>query len=133
MESVLSKWNGVSMNDKEEVVGAEDHKRMSDHISELPDDILINILSSLTLRDAVKARSLSPRWRHLSAPISTLQFDLFTMFGIEYDENKGYFDTLPANFVNELKPRFLTSVDQFLQQYMAPKIGTLMVHFLSWQ
>ncbi|KAK9989869.1 hypothetical protein SO802_030108 [Lithocarpus litseifolius] len=102
---------------------------MSDRISELPDDILTDILSSLTLRDSVKARLLSPRWRHISAPISTLQFDLFTMFGIEYDENKGYFDTLPANFVNELKPRFLTAVDQFLQQYRAPKIGTLKVHF----
>ncbi|KAL4613818.1 hypothetical protein ACB092_07G008400 [Castanea dentata] len=91
---------------------------MSDRISELPNDILTNILSSLTLRDSVKARLLSPRWRHISAPISTLQFDLLTMFGIEYDENKDYFDTLPANFLIS-----------FCSKYRAPKIGALKVHF----
>lgn len=104
---------------------------MSDRISELPDDIILsNILSSLTLRDAVKARLLSLRWRYLSAPISTLQFDLFNMFGIEFVKKDDYLDKLQhKNIVREYKSRFLAAVDQFLQLYIAPKITTFKVHF----
>ncbi|KAF9594636.1 hypothetical protein IFM89_034258 [Coptis chinensis] len=61
--------------------------RGGDHISQMPEDILSFILSFLTMRDAVKTRVLSPSWRYLSSSTGNLYFDLFTLFGINYDGN----------------------------------------------
>ncbi|KAE7997110.1 hypothetical protein FH972_001772 [Carpinus fangiana] len=46
-----------------------------DCISELPDEILVSILSRLTLREAVVTSVLSRRWEYLWASIYTLDFD----------------------------------------------------------
>ncbi|KAI5561171.1 hypothetical protein BDE02_16G096700 [Populus trichocarpa] len=86
---------------------------MEDRISELSDDILSFILSFLTMRDAVKTRLLSHRWRYLSPPLSHLQFDVFTLFGTH----------------GESSSKFITAVDQVLLACRGPKIGTLKVRF----
>ncbi|KAF9615964.1 hypothetical protein IFM89_027370 [Coptis chinensis] len=62
-----------------------DNTVTKDHISELPADIISCILSLLTMKDAVKARVLSPRWRYLCTAPSNLHFDLLSIFGITYD------------------------------------------------
>lgn len=86
---------------------------MEDRISELSDDILSFILSFLTMRDAVKTRLLSHRWRYLSPPLSHLQFDVFTLFGTH----------------GESSSKFIAAVDQVLLACRGPKIGTLKVRF----
>ncbi|KAF9665141.1 hypothetical protein SADUNF_Sadunf16G0091200 [Salix dunnii] len=86
---------------------------MEDRISELPDDILSFALSFLTMRDAVKTRLLSRRWRYLSPPLSHLQFDAFTLFGTHGGRSS----------------EFTAAVDQVLLACRGPKIGTLKVRF----
>ncbi|KAL8540148.1 hypothetical protein ACS0TY_001655 [Phlomoides rotata] len=47
-------------------------QRTEDRISELPDDILISIISRLALHEAIATSILSTRWRHLYAYITRL-------------------------------------------------------------
>ncbi|KAJ9185094.1 hypothetical protein P3X46_004762, partial [Hevea brasiliensis] len=51
-----------------------------DHISQLPTDILCYVISKLSLRDAVRTRTLSHRWKCLSSSQSGLIFDKVNMF-----------------------------------------------------
>ncbi|KAL7190018.1 hypothetical protein ACSBR1_039628 [Camellia fascicularis] len=55
-----------------------------DRLTEMPDDILSFILSFLSIRDSVKARILSRRWRYICPFILNLDFDLHTVLGINY-------------------------------------------------
>ncbi|KAF7086911.1 hypothetical protein CFC21_090157 [Triticum aestivum] len=50
-----------------------------DWISILPDDILVKILSLLTVSDAAMTDSLSTRWRHLWKNVDCLILDLYTL------------------------------------------------------
>ncbi|KAG8379777.1 hypothetical protein BUALT_Bualt07G0124700 [Buddleja alternifolia] len=47
-----------------------------DRISPLPDDVLISIISRLTVQEATITRLLSKRWRHLCDYITRLDFDI---------------------------------------------------------
>ena len=59
-----------------------------DRISNLPDDILSYILSFLSMREAVKTRILSRKWRFLSSPSTDLHFDLLFVVGLSTEEYK---------------------------------------------
>ncbi|BBH06774.1 hypothetical protein Prudu_018510 [Prunus dulcis] len=48
---------------------------LADRISELPDEILVSILSLLSLKEAATTSILSKRWQHLWASTMTLNFD----------------------------------------------------------
>ncbi|XP_076951819.1 F-box/FBD/LRR-repeat protein At4g00160-like [Bidens hawaiensis] len=50
-------------------------QNMVDHISKMPDDVLVMILSRLIVEDAVVTGSLSTRWKHLWRKMSQLNFD----------------------------------------------------------
>ncbi|ESR56015.1 hypothetical protein CICLE_v10023462mg [Citrus x clementina] len=64
---------------------------MDDSISELPDEILINVLSRLTMKEAVLASVLSITWRYLWKFFSgCLDFDdPLTMADLKYDLGMG--------------------------------------------
>lgn len=46
-----------------------------DVVSQLPDDVLVSILSQLTLKEAARMSILSRRWRHVWKSITRLDFD----------------------------------------------------------
>ncbi|KAK6257938.1 hypothetical protein QUC31_001397 [Theobroma cacao] len=54
---------------------------MKDRISELPDEILVHILSFLSLRNAARSGILSRRWRHLWKSVPSLNFDFVNKLG----------------------------------------------------
>jgi hypothetical protein len=47
-----------------------------DRFPRLPDDILVNILDRLNVREAARTSVLARRWRHLSAVLSRLTIDV---------------------------------------------------------
>ncbi|KAF9594637.1 hypothetical protein IFM89_034259, partial [Coptis chinensis] len=100
--------------------------RGGDHISQMPEDILSFILSFLTMRDAVKTRVLSPRWRYLSSSTGNLYFDLCTLFGIGYDWN---YLSKNSDSLWEGKDRFINTVDQIMQLYRSPKLYSFKVSY----
>ncbi|KAK9266884.1 hypothetical protein L1049_027143 [Liquidambar formosana] len=100
-----------TLNENQENSVEGNNNKTNDHISELPEDILSHILSFLPVRDAAKARVLSPRWRYLCASTSNLNFDLFTIFGIN-DTMK--YHSYSYNFW-ESKLKFINTVDKVLQ------------------
>lgn len=97
-----------------------------DHLSGMPDDILSSILSSFSMRDAVKMRILSSRWRYFYAPTLDLNFDTLTVLGIDLREMYG---VKKFEFLLEHKLKFLKGVDQFLKLYRGPKLNSLRVSF----
>ncbi|XP_021775418.1 putative F-box/LRR-repeat protein At5g54820 isoform X1 [Chenopodium quinoa] len=90
---------------------------MGDYISELPDDVVSYILSFLTLRDAVRARLLSRRWRYLPYCRTVLRLDALNVFG-----NEGY------NRVSH-RSKFVRLVDQFLDTLRDQILRVLVLHF----
>ncbi|PNT72408.1 hypothetical protein BRADI_2g43846v3 [Brachypodium distachyon] len=48
-----------------------------DRLSTLPDDILVDILNRLDIRDAARSSVLSRRWQHLPAMLSRIKIDVF--------------------------------------------------------
>jgi len=77
-----------------------------DRISNLPDDILIHILSFLTTKESIAASILSKRWIHLWHHVPNLIFPEINLNDIQsnYTFNKFMFSVLnareAANFIN---------------------------------
>ncbi|XP_074314316.1 F-box/FBD/LRR-repeat protein At5g56420-like [Silene latifolia] len=92
---------------------------MGDCISELPDDILCNIISYLTVREAFIVRSLSSRWKDLPDTRFLLQFDAYTILG-DKPSDLGL-HTRASNFAK--------AVTQFLKIWSAKKTSALKIKF----
>lgn len=73
-----------------------------DRISNLSDDLLLNILSSLTSKDVVATMLLSKRWKFLWTLVPKLHFD---------DSFNEYFgeDCVPYRMFQQYVDRFLVS------------------------
>lgn len=74
---------------------------MDDVISNLPEEILSSIVSNLSIRDATRARVLSPRWRHISLSPSTpnLHLDIFTVLGVPLKDEHKQSENCDSRFV----------------------------------
>lgn len=90
---------------------------MADNTQDLPDDIFCYIFSLLPVRDSVRARLSSFRWKNLPDIRSVLQFDGTNVLG------KNNFRS--GRFAN----RFVKAVDQFLDLWRGEKIRTLSICF----
>ncbi|KAL7189956.1 hypothetical protein ACSBR1_039569 [Camellia fascicularis] len=97
-----------------------------DRLTEMPDDILSFILSFLSIRDYVKARILSRRWRYICPFMLNLDFDLHTVLGINY---KARYSNGDSDISWEDKSKFVTGVDQFLELYNGQKLLSLRIRF----
>ncbi|CAH9069153.1 unnamed protein product [Cuscuta epithymum] len=95
-----------------------------DRISQLPDDILCTILSSLSLKEGAKMRLLSSKWKGLSPFTSNLRLDPLSILGIGICIDRDY-----MKIVRSHKSKFVTAVTQILKLYTGPKLDSFEVSF----
>ncbi|KAH7858352.1 hypothetical protein Vadar_022796 [Vaccinium darrowii] len=89
-------------------------KHLEDRISQLPDEILANILSLLKIKEAGRSSVLSHRWRDLWKFSSSLNFDasktLLKVFGRKHEPERSKY----VAWVNQvLKLHLCPSLDEF--------------------
>ncbi|XP_059656668.1 putative F-box protein At3g29830 isoform X1 [Cornus florida] len=93
---------------------------LEDHISGLPDVVLVSILSLLTMKEAGRTCLLSKRWRYIWTHISSLNFDASHIIdGI----------LLGKKEVEVEKPLYLSWVNQVLKSHNASTIDEFRVQF----
>lgn len=100
--------------------------KSNDRLTELPNEIFSFILSFLSIRDAVKARVLSRRCRHVFPSILHLEFDLHSVLGTNY---KGRRSNEDSDISSEARAKFAAGVDQFFEIYKGQKINSLRICF----
>ncbi|TYI58215.1 hypothetical protein E1A91_D11G339500v1 [Gossypium mustelinum] len=96
-------------------------------ISALPDDILLTILSLLTLKQAVATSILSSRWRYLWTSLHTLNFRYEEILHRNDDDtdNEWGCKIYEADYME----RFMQVVNQVLRSHKAPKLHEFGIHY----
>ncbi|KAL6288953.1 hypothetical protein ACE6H2_006463 [Prunus campanulata] len=92
---------------------------LADRISELPDEILVSILSLLSLKEAATTSILSKRWQHLWASTMTLNFDAKLDLG---SSNLRHFRGLQQEIRYQESHRYINWVNRVLEQHKGPSI-----------
>nr|KAJ0191954.1 hypothetical protein LSAT_V11C800394210 [Lactuca sativa] len=92
----------------------------NDFISQMPDDILISILSSLPLKEATSTSNLSTRWRYLWCQTDGLDFDA--------NEKLDKIATDPKSLITE-RPKYINLVNRVTRQHKAPTINLFRISF----
>ncbi|PQQ14903.1 hypothetical protein Pyn_39601 [Prunus yedoensis var. nudiflora] len=125
-----------------------------DRISHLPDEILVSILSLLSLKEAAITSILSKRWQLLWASIDTLNFDSKLDVGnnirllrrltpeLRHKKSRRYVDWVSRVMEQHESPnmkrfracfyldrRFTTSIDRLIQIAMTKGVETLELEF----
>ncbi|GJN14416.1 hypothetical protein PR202_gb01239 [Eleusine coracana subsp. coracana] len=98
---------------------------MKDRLSLLPDDLLHNIMSFLTARQAVQTCVVSRRWRNLWRSMPCLNVDQ-REFNPTAEPENWTFDKTPETV------RFLNFVDNLLMLHRAESLDTFRFHFSNW-
>ncbi|KAJ9539979.1 hypothetical protein OSB04_026485 [Centaurea solstitialis] len=88
-----------------------------DLLSQLPDEILVSILSKLCLRDAVVTSKLSRRWRYLWCQTNLLVFEDWKRWS--------WMHAYPTEESN----KYISWVDHVIHQHKSPTIDKFMISF----
>ncbi|KAH6802306.1 hypothetical protein C2S51_033752 [Perilla frutescens var. frutescens] len=91
-----------------------------DFISTLPDDILVTILSGLTLKEAAVTSILSRRWRYLWTHVA----------GLDFDANDTL-DRIAADprLRRSERPKYINWVNRVLRQHRGPTLDAVRICF----
>ncbi|CAK9143463.1 unnamed protein product [Ilex paraguariensis] len=100
---------------------AREANTLEDRISQLPDEILVSILSRLTVIEAVSASLLSRIWSYLWTYIPVLNFD---------DSKRLHDLKLGCKSLKKEAHKYVSFVNQVLNSYQGPSIELFRVHFL---
>ncbi|KAL4575003.1 hypothetical protein LXL04_021843 [Taraxacum kok-saghyz] len=92
----------------------------NDFISRMPDDILISILSRLSLKEATTTSNLSTRWRYLWCQTDGLDFDA--------NEKLDKIAKDPKSRITE-RPKYINWVNRVTRQHKAPTIISFRISF----
>ncbi|KAK2419366.1 putative F-box/LRR-repeat protein [Trifolium repens] len=104
-----------------------------DRISELPDEILSYILTTLSMKDLLKTSVLSRRWCKLWSLRRDLHFDIFHVLGsskeqlLQTDSNSTMERCRVHLDINI--DEFVKRVDQFLKKFQGTKIDSFSMSF----
>ncbi|CAL8166874.1 unnamed protein product [Prunus armeniaca] len=101
-------------------VGGQKHNWMIsiDRISHLPDEILVSILSLLSLKEAAITRILSKRWQQIWASTDTLDFDS----KLDVGNNIRCFRLLTSELRHKKSRRYVDWVSRVMEQHKGPKM-----------
>ncbi|CAL5067109.1 unnamed protein product [Urochloa decumbens] len=102
------------------------HAPNPDRISALPDDILIKILSLVTVKEAAMTDVLSPRWRHLWENVDHLTLHMDT-FGMQVPANSDYRGN--PDLRNSEATNFVNKVNGVLRHHKCNRIKKFEVKF----
>eukprot|EP00257_Ricinus_communis_P013617 XP_015571091.1 putative F-box/LRR-repeat protein At5g38386 [Ricinus communis] len=96
---------------------------ISEHISQLPEDVLLNILSRLTMKEAARTSILSTRWRHLwTYYTGIMDFDAsLTMWYLQLG--------LGSKSLDMERHSFVSWVNQVLRSHEGPTMEGLRICF----
>ncbi|CAL5067116.1 unnamed protein product [Urochloa decumbens] len=97
-----------------------------DRIGVLPDDLLIKILSLMTVREAAVTACLSTRWRHIWKNVDRLILDMNT-FGMQVPENSNNNEN--PDFWNQETTKFVTKVNEVLHHHYGKGMNKFEVRF----
>ncbi|XP_059666196.1 FBD-associated F-box protein At5g38590-like [Cornus florida] len=93
---------------------------LEDQISGLPDEVLVSILSLLTMKEAARTSLLSKRWRYMWTHIKGLNFDALHII---------YEVLLGDKELEVERPLYLSWINQVLKLYNGPTIDEFRVQF----
>nr|XP_043610226.1 FBD-associated F-box protein At5g22730-like [Erigeron canadensis] len=94
--------------------------KSNDFISRMPDDILVSILSRLSLKEAVTTSNLSTRWRYLWCQ----------MYSLDFDANETL-DKIALDYKLRVveRPKFINWVNRVTRQHKGPTIDEFKICF----
>ncbi|KAK6140818.1 hypothetical protein DH2020_025435 [Rehmannia glutinosa] len=95
---------------------------IEDRISQLADDILISIISRLSLREATTTSILSSRWRYLYAYSSRLDFPPFK------PESSPPFRECAEEIQEKRFPNYINTVNYILDSHKGSRVKEFRVH-----
>lgn len=92
----------------------------NDFISRIPDDIIVSILSKITLKEAASTSNLSKRWRYLWCQIDSLDFDANEKL-----------DKIALDYKLRIveRPKYINWVNRVTRQYKGPSVNEFRVCF----
>ncbi|KAH9654226.1 F-box domain-containing protein [Citrus sinensis] len=91
---------------------------LKDWVSRLPDDILVNIISRLTLKEAARTSVLSSRWKYLWTYASNLNFDASKLLVNVYEET-----------IEEERLRYMCWVNKVLESHKSLSVNEFIIVF----
>ncbi|CAH1445383.1 unnamed protein product [Lactuca virosa] len=102
------------------VKGGRRGLKSNDFISQLPEDVLLVIMSLLSLKDAVVTGSLSTRWRFLWCKLHKLEFDAGETLNDIVTDRK---------LLREARSKFFKQVNDVIESYNQPVIQHVRIRF----
>ncbi|PQQ20270.1 putative F-box/FBD/LRR-repeat protein [Prunus yedoensis var. nudiflora] len=97
-----------------------------DRISKLPHEVVVSIVSLLTLKEAAATSILSRRWQHVWASTTTLNFEAVNF---EDRNTLDYFYRLDEDILNQEGRKYVNWVNRVLEQHRGQSIERFRVIF----
>ncbi|KAL7584433.1 hypothetical protein Lser_V15G44108 [Lactuca serriola] len=94
--------------------------KSKDFINQLPEEVLLLILSLLSLKDAVVTGSLSKRWKFLWCKLHKLEFDAGETLNDIVTDRK---------LLRKVRSKFLDQVNDVIESYNQPVIQHFLIRF----
>ena len=101
--------------------GGDRRSNSNDFISQMPNDLLVKILSLLPIKDAIVTSTLASRWRFVWRSLTQLNFDGNVTFDNEVDKDWEVFRSERSKYIKQ--------VESVIQQYNHPKIQDFRICF----
>ncbi|CAI9110443.1 OLC1v1010466C4 [Oldenlandia corymbosa var. corymbosa] len=115
----------IVTSDFRHVKCSKKEQKLEDGISQCPDDVLVSILSYLTLEDAARTSVLSKRWVNLWLFVSGLDFDTAKVWkGLEELKYSEYHELRRINRQN-----YINWVNKVLQSHKATALDVFRIRF----